>query len=472
MKATKGAQSRNVVLALLASTLAGCAAMQARQLEATDKAIESGDHQAFAIALEKVMKLANGDSADQLLPVEYRPKFVLEHLHAAESWRLAGNLDRAVAHFDAAENALGDIEGSVAGRVGANVVGAVATDVAATYLPTPVEAILINYYKALIFLEQGKMDLARVELNRSDDRTRRAVERYTKEIEKAQKEANQELTTNQVPEMGLLDQAVSEQMAAVSQWKVYQDFIVPPAVFLQGLFLGNSTVPSDREKAIELYERLLAITEGHPVVARDLDELRKGPLCPSKGCNWIIVERGLGPTLDERRITIPLSINNRKLFIPIALPVLASRFQPAMWNCRLEDQNGAPFTECMPFADSERIVQTELAKRYPAILTRAVVGAIIKGFLQYQAAEQGGAVHLATIALTHFITAADRRIWRQLPGDFVVHRLDPGQGPAKINVSGQQIEIPAEPGENLLVHVKLSYPTHKPRPVVVALRNI
>lgn len=469
--------SKKAAAAAVGALLVACSAMQERQIQSVDSFIQQGAFQDFALELERKMGFAGKEDLEPVAPVVFNPKFVLEHLEAAESWRLCGRYERSLAHFDAADAAVGDIQANVAGQVASQVVGAIATDVAGMYVPNPVEAIMINYYKALLFLAQGKPDLSRVELNRADDRARRTVERFSKEIEKAQKEADEAFAKEQAlggQKPQGYDSTLQEQLAVTSTWKVYRDFVVPPAVYLHALFLAHSTVPSDREKAIELYERLREITDRHPVVVQDLADLQKGRICPSNDCVWVMVERGLGPTIDERKITLPIPVKDTTVLISIALPEIRNRFEEYAWPCSVE-VNGTSDT-CLSLAATDVVVRTELAKRYPGIVTRALVSAFIKGFVQYQLRKEAGLYGaLAGFLITEALTAADRRIWRQMPGDVVVYRFrrDPNGEPAILRLVHREIPLPVNDTRDMqLIHVKLMHAHHEPHILSIPLTGI
>src|SRR5699024_3325774 len=91
------------------------------------------------------------------------------------------------------------------------------------------EAVLVNTYKGLAFLAEGNNEYARVEFNRADDRTRRAVDYFHKEIAAQQAALNREARNEQSRaamvrdslENESLQAAVNNHYGAASSWTVF-----------------------------------------------------------------------------------------------------------------------------------------------------------------------------------------------------------------------------------------------------------
>lgn len=448
--------------------LAACGGVQVKQNTELDAVLHAGNYSQAALMAEERIGIDAPSVTEERSPVEYNPKHVLSHLEAAEAWRMHGDRERSLEHYDAAEMALGDVESSVGRRAAGKVGAALVNETLAAYVPSPAEAVMINYYKALTFWSEGQPDLARVELNRADDRTRRAVERYAKEISEAQAEAARK-KSNQTYDNPEVAGQINSQFPEMEQWQPYAEFVVPPATYLQALFLGMSDVPSDMEKSRELYERLGGIVGTHPALDADLADVSEGGLCPSNDCIWILVERGLGPELQERRFSYPVYTGQSVVSVQMALPALASRFDPMLASCAI--RHGTESTDCVPIATMDRVVQTEFTKRFPGIVTRSVVSAVVKAVAQDQAGRQGGMMGmLIATAITAGITTADIRMWRSLPGDFTMARLKRNGDPnVSVQIAGQVIDIPLSAAGSNLIHVKLPIAYGKASITTIAL---
>lgn len=445
--------------------LSGCSAQLVTQNQERDQLLITGDYAALATSLEVKMGLKPaGKEADKGSEsvVTFNPQYVLEHLEAAEAWRLSGRVDRALAHFDAAESSLagvdnqGDVEG--AGRQAGAVL---VNETMLTYRPSPAEAVLINYYKAISFMSMRDRENARVELNRADDRIRRAVEYYEKEIVAAQEQAQESSAAKEAAGNADVAKEIRGKFPEMSQWEQYPNFVVPSASYLQGLFLARSNDQSDIQKARDLLGRVVGITDS-TVVARDFEELRQGRLCPDNNCVWIIAECGQGPQLVERRFDLPLPTKDGLITLSMALPSLDSRLQSAQGACQLSGSGQA--LELSELSNMDRVIQTEFSKRFPAIVTRSVVSAAVKGVAQHELNKKAGPIGglIGNIAAAAS-TAADTRMWRSLPGRIMVARLDrPADGTVSVGFNGgvEKISLPTDSPS--IVHIKQLTAGNKP----------
>lgn len=459
--------SRLAALCAASLVLAGCAGNQVKQNVELDTALNSGSYSEAAAMVERRLGLMEGADPSTRAPVTFQAKNVLSHLEAAEYWRMAGDMERSIEHYDAAETALGDIGENVAGSVAGKAAASLVNETVTTYLPSPAESILINYYKALVFWSQGQRDLARVELNRADDRTRRAVERYSSEIAKAQQEAEKQ-KSDQTYSNPKVAGSINQHFPEMSQWSPYAEFIVPPATYLQALYLGKSDVPSDREKSRELYERLAGIVGQHSALGSDIADVQTQALCPEDDCVWVIVERSQGPELQERKFSYPVFTGNSIINVGMALPALASRFDYALNSCSV--RMGEYVQPCEPFASMDRVIQTEFGKRFPGIVTRAVVSTTVKAVAQDQVARQTGLLGgLIAAVVSDSITTADIRIWRSMPGDFTLNRLRRnGTSAVSVEIGSRVVDVPLAMHGSALVHVKAPLPHLDPAVTVIA----
>lgn len=112
----------------------------------------------------------------------------------------------------------------------------------------------------------------------------------------------------------------------------------------------------------------------------------------------------------------------------------------------------------------DRVIQTEFSKRFPAIVTRSVVSAVVKGVAQHELNKKAGPIAglIGNIAAAAS-TAADTRMWRSLPGRIMVARLDrPADGTVLVAFNGgvEKVSLPADSPS--IVHIKQLTPANKP----------
>lgn len=415
----------------LASALAvaGCGTLQ-HENESMDRQLGASNFVGAAMAAEQRMG-NSGNNPDALPAVQLKQRNVLDHLDAGKAWLLAGNMSRALNHFHAADESVGDIDrdGNIMRGV-EQIGGALLGDSTMSYRPSPSESILINHYKALIYLRTGRNDRARVEFNRVSARTERAEFRFASELEKANTEAQQGGVTG-FNTGGLMSTHFSE-MAA---WQTYPNFVLPATDYLQGLFLG---IEGDREGSIHMMRRVVAMTD-NPAAKADLAALQSGGICPQTNCLWIVAEHGLGPTLVEKRIDLPVQTSNGMVVLSMALPSLVSRTRevtPALQVTQASQQ-----LTLHPLGNMDRTVQTEFSKRFPAMVGRSAAGAIVKAAVQEEVNKEHGALAgLFASVLSMGITNADVRMWRSMPGGFSAMRTtyEPGSTISIRSSTGEQ----------------------------------
>lgn len=442
--------------------LAGCSAIQAARNEEMDKVLVTGDYKAVALMAESRMGLSPLPD-NTLPPVVFQPTNVLNHLDAGACWLPAGDPDRSILHFDAAESALKDVETQGVFSSGSKMVGAsLLNESVMDYVPSPAESVLINYYKAIDFLKKGDAENARVELNRSGDRTRRAVERYSTEIAEAEAKASGK-SAGQSYSNDKVKTGVDAQFPEMAQWAPYKEFIVPPAAYLQALFLGRSKDSDDRNKSIDLYNRIVGLVDANEAVAQDATEASSGRVCPKNRCVWVMIEHGLGPELTERRFDLPIVTPSGLLAVSLALPKLESRTSGDELPIRVS-LDSAPIK--VPLMGSmDRVVQSEFQKRFPGIVTRAVISSTAKAIAQNEINRNAGnpllglAMNVASIAST----GADLRSWRSMPGRWSLARID-NAAPRKLtfeSLAGSvDVDVPTD--GSYLVYVKAVSNTAKP----------
>lgn len=452
--------------------LSGCSAQLVAQNKEKDNLLATGDYSTLARGLEAKMGLADSAKGSEKAPesvVTYKPEFVLEHLEAGEAWRLSGRVDRALAHFDAAETSLAGVDNQGAVEAGGRQAGAVLlNDTMLTYRPSPAEAVLINYYKAISFMSMRDRDNARVELNRADDRIRRAVEHYEKELSVAKEEAEKAGSAKAVAADAGMNSLIDSKFPEMSQWQPYQGFVVPAASYLQGLYLARSSDRSDVQKARDTMGRVVGVT-GSAVASRDLDELRAGQLCPGNNCVWVIAECGQGPQLVERRFDLPLPTKEGLITLSMALPTLESRLQSAEGACQVSSEGRS--LELSELSTMDRVVQTEFSKRFPAIVTRSIASATVKGIAQHQLNKKAGALAglIGNIAAAAS-TAADTRMWRSLPGRIMIARLErPADGTMTVHFNGGAERVMLPTNGPAILHLKQLSAANKPSVSVLEL---
>lgn len=447
---------------IAALLLTGCAAFEQRgEMSRFNSAYQQGHYEQAV----QTMALDDSDSADA-------GDQVFERLHRGEAYRLSGQFEQSVINYDQAEAGMKYLDTeSMVSAAGQGLLSVLVNESVRQYRALMSEAVLVNTYKALDFLCLGDAANARVELNRADDRTRRAVDFFADEIRAEKAKVREDdrtsarLVNDNLSSPGVTS-ALDRQYGNPANWQLYSSFIVPFSTWLHGLyFLANATGPSDYERARTSLTRVADMMPDNPALAADAqlaEELASGRMSASDNRHrvWVVYENGLGPVLEEVRVGVPLIVHEGRVQAPayfgLALPRYADR--SAVPGALTATTSDGTRVQTRVVATMGRVVRTEMQERFPGILTRAIASALIKAMVQGEAADKlGAAGQLATMIYAIATTRADVRSWQATPDHWSVARLErPADGQLSLgnSVSGYlgSLQLPDWP--YTLVYVK------------------
>ncbi|WBA18262.1 COG3014 family protein [Salinivibrio kushneri] len=483
-------QSKICTTFLIGVFLSGCTSMHRNQTSGFNEAYKKGNYE---IAMQS-MEFDKGEDGE----VDTESQ-LLEILHQAEMYRLSGNFETANKYYDLAENGMKylDME-SLAEKSGESFMSVMVNDSVMDYEAMMSEAVMVNTYKGLSFLAQGNSDFARVEFNRADDRTRRAIKYFEAKIAEQKEElsesakeaesngdeqasdADKAYFTQQSLQSEALQSTVAENYGGSSQWSAYPEFMVPTSTYIHGLFfLANGESGSDYSKARTSLKRVSEMLPESEQLARDA-ELAERVASGSVSVDelepqvWVVFENGLGPALKEKRFDIPLILLHGSQGAPaytgIALPEYQKRAAIG-GNLIVTSEDNPQGVTTEQIGSMGRVFQTEMQARFPAILTRAVSSAVVKALIQNAASEEFGIIgQLGSAALTAVTTKADLRGWQALPDHWQSVRLDrPQDGQLELSHTDGtpigSISVPEQPFT--LVYVKR--PTEQAQATVMTI---
>jgi hypothetical protein len=408
-----------------------------------------GDYNQAGLFAQKKIKNGKNPSGDDLLWT----------LQLACSERMQLNHGQSIACFDKAEEMLNFYapQSQVIDAVGSTIVN----DNVVPYKGAEYDGVMLNTYKALGFLAQNNLDLARVEFNRALERQTRAKEHFNAEIQKLQNQLDKQKQKTQT-DAGVMAndpnilKIVNAHYPNIDQFQPYPDFVNPFATYLAGLYFN---LVGDYDKAGYLLKESAGMVPDNEYIAQDLlltDDVIAGNAKMENMC-WVIFENGLGPVKEEIRIDLPLIlVTSRVYYTGIALPRLQPR---SIAHSCLFIRTDAGSYQTKQVADMERVIQTEFQKEFPGILTRAIASAVVKAAAQASLQNQRNGAWAALImaAYTAATTAADVRIWSALPKDFQVARCTIPQD-RKLQISpdgGMPFELNIPSCKNAIVYIKI-----------------
>jgi uncharacterized protein len=400
---------------------------------------------------------------------------LLETLEAGAAYRAAGRRQESCKLFNDAEDYLKHYDQQLAAETSAQILAALlVNDKTLPYRGETYDGVMVNVYKALNYLEEAKWDQARVELNRVNERQRRAVERHSAAIRKQQeavakkKQESVDIQRNldNPAVRSTIDAKYKELSAATATWRAYPDFVNPFATYVQGLsFLLMAEDAADYGKARDALRRVHGMTGDSRLIEGDLEmveslldhKVARKSVPPTV---WMIYENGLGPVKEEVRFDIPLLFQNVS-YVGIALPVLRFR-EPAYPALTVRSGSGDLATTEDLFS-MDGVVAKEFQLELPQVVTRAVLSAVVKTVMQYEATKEGGALgNVLSSAYNFLSTGADTRGWSALPKSIQVARFPrPQSGNVEIHAPGApgilaQVALPQ--ARYSIVYVKIPAP--------------
>ena len=442
--------------------ISGCASISAKkELSAFNTLYASGQYlDAADLELKKI-----GDEKSD-------PSYLLQMLQAGAALRYAKNHLQSTKLFDECENIIKYHNEQWFGSLAGSAIASVLVNSASLdYHGEEYDGVMVNTYKALNFWKVGQNDLARVEFNRALDRQRRAKERFAEEISKMkeaihqkQLEENRKVKQNEMDGIDIhktvnnpeIDKILKEKYSNLYAFKAYPDFVNPFTTYMAGLFF---LFEGDYQKASILLKETCGMVGENPVVADDfltVEKILDGKKVQGHS-TWIIFENGLGPEKQEFRIDLPIFlVSNKVKYAGIALPQLT--FRSGAFPHLVVKTGGNATVKTMALASMDRIIQTEFKKRYPLILTRAVISMLMKTYGQYVAQKHLGNIGGLLAAVYQLATtAADIRMWTALPKDFQVARIvtPKGGGVTIETADGEAYPVSVSEKKDSLIYVKI-----------------
>ncbi len=384
---------------------------------------------------------------------------LLWELDAGLISKYAYDYNQSTYFFDKSEKRIKEYDKKVlAGKLLANIGAVLTNDTFLDYTPKIYEGIMVNTYKGIDFLSEGKNADARIEFNRALDRQRRAKEFFAKEIaqekKKIEEENKKKLKQKKVNPLDFSKAAQNKKTRGVIEkrytnlfaFKPYPDFVNPFTNYVAGIYFYNI---HDYRKATELLKETYGMIKGNEdganYVSSDLKLAIKADKSIGVGKNrhhyaWIIFENGQGATKKEMRIDIPLFLVTRKIFYTgIALPTFKANPQAYPY---LIVSNDKKIVRTKKLASMDKIIKTEFKKRFSTIMTRAVTRTITQSIIQYQLRKRGGLIGgIIGSVYQGIMNRADTRQWKLLPKNFHI---------ARVEIKNPNLTIKTPSGKNLL----------------------
>jgi len=438
-----------------------------------------GDYKLAAINADKEKDLDSKLDESNQLPT----------LYAGNSYLYSKEFKKSLQRLDEAERIIKfHNEEILLGSTGDLIAQLLLNDAMIDYHSTMNDATMVNTYKAIDYMSMGKMDSARIEFNRAIDRQRRAKETYAKMIGKYKeaikkktddehkkiaqqkekdrrnpraKQSNISLDVSKTLKNPQISNMVASKYPALNTYQVYPDFVNPFTNYMAGIFFATQ---GDYKKSYSILKEVNKMVPNSKAIEKDLtmvNNILDGKRAKENNV-WVIYANGLAPKKEQFKISIPLFIVTSKVsYTGIALPKMVLQ-KLATPNLSVFNQNKLIGTT-ESFASMDRVVLTEFKYKYTDIVTRAVFGALIKTYIQYEVGRRMGGYGSLAMGLIQFaLTQADTRTWENLPKEYQVARITmPADKNLQLKVGTQNLNVDLSKAKNAIVFVRMPTATSK-----------
>jgi len=413
------------LLALL--QLNGCASYtnQTQNL----RAVWSGGNYAGAaqIASDAATKSSSTDS-------------VLWDLEAGAAARAAGDAAGSVANFNRADALFDYWDTQPEISISRESAALLINPTVLPYRGTDYDRIMESTYQALNYLQLGKFDEARVELNRGLERQRTALRNNADRLAKAQAASTQSASdggynAQRAQQDPRFKQQMDQVYGPLSAMHAYENYVNPFTTYLQGLcLLARPQSPADLESARVDFERVRAMIGANPAIDADCDlarQIASGGTLPAT--TWVVFETGTAPDRLETRIDIPLFVVSRDVpYVGVAFPLL--KLNPLYDNGLVAQSAGGVPVRTSLVCDMDSVIVLDFRNELPDITVKTLISAGAKAAAVYgleagvhAANKQNDLLQslteLAGLAYEAGTNRADTRTWVTLPKQFQVCRL-------------------------------------------------
>lgn len=424
--------------------------------------------------------------AQQYLDKDGKPTYdktnLLDVLEAGKAFSDAGMWEHSVEAFDIADTLMlwkADTIDTPAEVV--NLMGTTLTsDAFGTYQGKIYQGGLIDYYQTINMLMLGKEADARVSFNRLEVRQDNALTQLTAYADSMKTTANEQLGKEEASfsaqSLEEVDDEVSAGLANIPTGVNNAKIRNAAGDVMSAVFRASSSARQDKgsnvgRDALKRASSASATKGGSKLVQNLQQQLRRGK-GELKNKVIVVYEDGVGPSLTEFRIDLPLFIVTDKVtYTGIALP----KFEPGLAAFgQLKLVSGKAKVETAVLTDLNELAGLEFQKGYNGVVTKAVVSTVIKtaaqAVINHQIDQQAGGImgslmKLGVGAAQYALTKADTRAWANLPNTIqmaIVDRPKDNQLIVQNALGDSLITVDLPPGSNALVVVKASGAAGKP----------
>jgi hypothetical protein len=404
------------------------------------------------------LKDANSSGRNQLL-------YLYE---MASLYRMAGNTEKSIELFKAADAVAHDYEGKAVVSAGASMgqVGATLTnDSLLTWEGAVYDKVMSRTLNAMNFLAKQDLESAQVEVKKAEeyqsqerDRIQKAVAKGEQKDQKAAETAPAALGSNYNEMYSFARNVRNSYENAFTYYlssQIYsaQGHADDAFIDIARAYELAPQVPAIQTAYLDMAARAKRETEVAEMKARlGVAPEFQFPDRSRTGTVVVLFEAGFVPPMSEVSINLPVS---GQLFT-MAFPIY-NNFKFAAPALLVQTPGGAQTTTKV--VDMRQLAVKSLQERMPSILTRSTLGAVAKIQAQKEVKKQFGFFGgLAASIASKLVTVADLRSWLSLPAEMQSAQFALQPGPTELTLTAydwtEKVAMDVAPGSYTFVMVK------------------
>ncbi len=388
--------------------------------------------------------------------------------------QIQGEPKKSLVEFKGAVDQIKEVEERAkvsASDVGSHAAALLVNDNVIPYELAGFERVLVYHFQAMNYLMEGNLEGAGVEVRRANAEQGRALKEHEEELADAEKEASEE-GFKPSAFVASLDQELgdSKALAALVKNSFQNAYTFYMSAVVHELMNESNDAYIDYKKALE-------IAPDNGVIQRDVARLAKSlsmsddiakfskrfpsAFAAASGRNKskaeviVLFEDGLVPEKTSLSFPIPIPIPKAPGLTAVSIPILKASVSPVQ-PLALRVQ-GADVGRTERICAIDALAVKDYEESAPAMITRQVLRAAIKGAASSLASEHGGAWAGLAVSMYNTLTEnADLRSWRSLPQNAQVFRTEVAPG-ASIQLvhdgsgASGSLTLPKEGGKRVIV---------------------
>ena len=345
-------------------------------------------------------------------------------------------------------------------------------DNAIPYRAKGYENVFLHHFQTLNYLFENDLEGAGVEVRCANDEQKLALERFQKELDKAEEETEKEKY-----ERAQFDQNLETAYQPMDEivGRVKNSFQNAYTFYISGLVyqvMGEQNdAYIDYKKAIEIYSgneylqkdvlslaKQLGMEEDYEVFKERFPDtasrLETDPSDDDVGELVILFENGFVPQMEETKIKIPTPNG----IVSVAFPIY--RVDTQVEQPLSVYASNEPIGTTQIICDVRALAVKSLKERIPALAARAIVRTLAQAILQRKMADERGPTgKLIGSIYSWIVSNADLRAWYTLPHDVQILRVSLPEGEHDLNLVqeatsvSQQINVSVTTGRKTLLWV-------------------